>query len=131
MSPTMPLLSLSTMEKDKDVASSLIPVAVPINLMSSAHQALEDALIVVLEVVIAKVIPRLMDSDISTQTKTTIARTLMLKIILDFPIYKFMEEASEVNVSLVRSAALVHLVQLPVFVSSILVLVLDPALNSK
>jgi len=131
MFPTTTMLNLSPSDKDKDVASSLVPAAVLPSMMNTAQEAVEDVLPQVMLVAHATRILRLTDSDITTLARTIIAKMPMLKTTPDFPTLKSTEEVLEVHASLVLLVAPAHQLHLLVSASSILALALDQALNSQ
>jgi len=122
------MLSLSSLDKDKDAVSSLVQAVVLLSMMSSVPEVAEDVLLMVLEEEAATVTLRQTDSNMSTLKMIISVKILMVKTMLDFLAYKPMEEVLEASVSLVPLVQ-VHQVLLPVSASSTLARVLDPVLN--
>jgi hypothetical protein len=96
------MLNLTGLDKEKVAHSSQALAQVPVSTsMSTASQAQEDVLPMVVEVVHAQVTPKLMDADTSSQVKVMTVKTPMLITMLDSPVYKLSEEELEADVSLV------------------------------
>jgi hypothetical protein len=96
------MLNHTGLDKDKDAHSlQALAQALASTLMSTANQAQEDVLPMVVEVVHAQVTPKLMDADTSSQVKVMTVKTPMLITMLDSPVYKLSEEELEADVSLV------------------------------
>jgi len=126
------MLNLTGLDKEK-VAHSLVALAqAPVSTtMSTASQAPEDVLPMVVEVVHAQVTPKLMDAEPTNQVKVMTVKTPMLITMLDFPAYKPSEEELEADVSLVLFHPLAQAALLLVSASSILAVDLVMILNSE
>jgi len=99
MYQTILMLNLTPGEKDKDVTSSPnLALLVDSALRSIALAHPVDVLLLVVLVVLAKVIPDLMDASLYTLILTLIVRMTVLRVMQDFQIDKYLEEVKVASV---------------------------------
>jgi len=99
MYQTILMLNLTLGDKDRDVTSSPnLALLVDSALRSFALAHPVDALLLVVLVVLAKVIPDLMDASLYTLILTLIVRMTVLRVMQDFQIYKYLEEVKVASV---------------------------------
>jgi len=100
--PTILMLIITSMDKDKDAISFSVPAApLLLHSMSSVLDPTEDALLKDIQVDSAAVMKRLTDADMLTQATIIIAKTLMMLITQDFPLLSPMVEKLAVDALLV------------------------------
>jgi hypothetical protein len=99
---TTAMLNLISTVKVKAAVSLLVlAAALALSLMNSVQVVSVDVLPMVEEVEAAAVIPSWTDADLSDLLKIMTAKTKMVRIMQDFPVYKFSEEELVVDASLV------------------------------
>jgi len=98
---TAMLNPISTVKVKAAVSLLVLAAALTLNLMSSVQVVSVDVLPMVEEVEAAAVIPSWTDADLSDLLKIMTAKTKMVRIMQDFPVYKFSEEELVVDASLV------------------------------